>query len=240
MAGDYRPLSGPRPLGDRLLEAGLITRTQLDVALEHQGAGIEGRRRLGQTLVRLGFLTDRDLIQTLSVHLGIPVAPFSILEADERASMTVPAGVARRHRAIPCLIVNGCLLVAVAGPVTPGTVEEIQAVSGRPVLLCLASEVDVEATLLKRYGPESIVTARLRELANGLLRLADGGERLARLLATAERERREVAEDRALRAELGRLRGDLEALVSTVVDVEDRLRHRSGADADAGEPPARA
>jgi Type II secretion system (T2SS), protein E, N-terminal domain len=231
MAGDYRPLSGPRPLGDRLLEAGLITRTQLDVALEHQQAGIEGRRRLGQTLVQLGFLTGRELIQTLSVHLGIPIAPPSILEADERAGTTVPAGVARRHRAVPCLIVDGCLLVAVAGPVTADAVEELQAVSGLPVLLCLASEVDVDAALLKRYGPESIVAARLRELANGFLRLADGGERLARLLATAERERRELAEDRALCAELGRLRADLEALVRAVVDVEDRLRHRSGADA---------
>ena len=232
MAGDYRPLSGPRPLGDRLLEAGLITRTQLDVALEHQQAGIGGRRRLGRTLVQLGFLTDHDLTRMLSVHLEIPLTPFPIVEAEECAGLTVPAGVARRHRAVPFLIVNGCLLVAVAGPVTPGAVEELEDVSGRPVLLYLASEVDVDATLLKRYGPESIVTARLRELADSLLQLADGGERIARLLATAERERREFAEDRALLSELGRLRGDLEALVSAVGDVEDRLRHRSGADAD--------
>jgi type IV pilus assembly protein PilB len=152
MVREYRSLSGPKSLGDRLLEAGLITRTQLDVALDHQRAASDGGQRLGRTLVQLGFLSDRDLIPLLSVHLGIPVAPFSIVEAEERAVTSVPAGVARRHRAVPWRVVSGCLLVAVADAPTSRAVEELQVVSGHPVLLYLVSEADIDGALLNHYG----------------------------------------------------------------------------------------
>src|ERR1700674_5601057 len=104
---EYPSLCGPKRLGDRLLEGGLITRTQLYVALDRQQAGIAPRHRLGRTLVELGFLTDRDLIQMLSVHFAIAVAPFSIADAEARAITLVPAKVACRHRALPCRVVGG-------------------------------------------------------------------------------------------------------------------------------------
>ena len=67
MLARYRPLRGPKRLGDRLLEAGLITRTQLDAALDQQAGGRDPHCHLGRVLVDLGFLTDRDLLQMLGV-----------------------------------------------------------------------------------------------------------------------------------------------------------------------------
>src|SRR5437667_2962588 len=149
---DYLSLRGPKRLGDRLLEAGLITRTQLDVALDRQQAALGPRHRLGRTLVELGLLTDRDLIQMLSVHFAIPVAPFSIADAEARAITLVPAHVACRHRAVPCRVVGGSLFVAVADAPPPDMVQEIETVGGVPVLLYLASEADIAAALPKHYG----------------------------------------------------------------------------------------
>jgi type IV pilus assembly protein PilB len=192
---EYRSLRGPKRLGDRLLEAGLITRTQLDGALDQQQAGVAPRQRLGRTLVELGFLTDRDLTQMLSVHFAIPVAPFSIAEADERAIALVPARVARRRRALPLRIVGGSLLIAVADAAPPAMVDELQTVSGLPVLLYLASDVDLEGAWPKRYD-DAVVTlpSRLRELAGKLEHLVD--------------------DDRHLRAELEHLCGEIDALVA--------------------------
>lgn len=49
---------GPSLLGSRLVEAGLIDRSQLETALQEQ----KGRHEfLGQTLVRLGYLTQDDI-----------------------------------------------------------------------------------------------------------------------------------------------------------------------------------
>ena len=89
MSVDYRSLSGPKRLGDRLLEAGLITRTHLDQALEQQDAGVEPRPRLGRTLVELGFVAERDLMQMLSIHLAVPLA-----------SLPLDDGLARRPGAV--------------------------------------------------------------------------------------------------------------------------------------------
>ena len=195
---EYRSLSGPKRLGDRLLEAGLITRTQLDGALDQQQAGVVPRQRLGRTLVGLGFLTDRDLTQMLSVHFAIPVAPFSIAEADERAIALVPARVARRRRALPCRIVGGSLLIAVADAAPPAMIDELQTVSGLPVLLYLASDVDLEAALPKHYGDaDATLPSRLRELASTLENLVDDDPRLG--------------------AELEHLCGKIDALLSTLV-----------------------
>ena len=207
---EYLSLRGPKRLGDRLLEAGLITRTQLDVALDRQQAGVAPRHRLGRTLAELGFLTDRDLIQMLSVHFALPVAPFSIADAEARAIALVPAKIACRHRALPCRIVGGSLLIAVADAAPPAMVQELAAVSGVPVLLYLASEADIATALPKHYGNvdrPSILAARLHELARRFQQLAD------------EQEVRTLVEDDArLRVELERMREDIEAILPLLAD----------------------
>jgi hypothetical protein len=222
---EYLSLCGPKRLGDRLLEAGLITRTQLDVALDRQQTAIGPRHRLGRTLVELGFLTDRDLIQMLSVHFEIPVAPFSIADAEARAITLVPAKVACRHRAVPCRVVGGSLLIAVADAPPPAMVQEIETVSGVPVLLYLASEEDIATALPKHYGdvgrPPSLA-ARLHELASRFQQLADAHEHLARSLAAPEQEvSARVEDDARLRGELERMREDIEAVLHSLVDISD-------------------
>jgi hypothetical protein len=228
---EYLSLNAPNRLGDRLLEAGLITRTQLDVALDYQQGRIDGRQRLGRTLVELGFLTDHDLIQMLSVYFGLPVAPFTIADAEERAIMSVPARLARRHRALPCRVVAGSLLVVVAEAPPPAVVEELQTVSGLPVFLYLGSEVEIDAALPKHYGRPSILPSQLRDLACHLHQLADSHERLALVLAAADQDPRTAPEDEAhLRAEIEQMRGNIETLLSALADVSSELRDRSGTD----------
>jgi len=216
MAREYRPLSGPKSFGDRLLEAGLITRTQLDVALEQQDKTTGRRQRLGRLLVDLGFLSAGDLSRMLSVHFGLPAARPSLLDADARAVHCLPAGVARRYRAVPCRIVDGVLLVAVADALAPAAVDELQVLSGLPTVLYLASEVDVEAALLKHYGPQSRYMSRLLELLDHLGQLADRREQLARLVAAAERETRDLEHDDQVGRTIEQLRHDADAVIGAL------------------------
>jgi hypothetical protein len=214
MSAEYRSLSGPKRLGDRLLEAGLITRTHLDAALEQQHAGGEPRPRLGRTLVDLGFVAERDLMQMLSVHLAIPLAAFPITAPDARARGAIPAGLARRHRAIPCRVENGALLVAVGTPLEPGALGELETAAQLPVRLHLAPEADIASALATHFDelcedgiaapacaavdeaapdPLSPSTERLTELVNGLRELANRHHRLSNLLVSAGEESRRLA-----------------------------------------------
>jgi type IV pilus assembly protein PilB len=195
-------LSGPKTLGDRLLESGLITRTQLDAALEHQARATH-RRSLGRTLVELGFVNDRDLSRALSIHLALPVLPFAVDDVTADAIAAIPSGVAHRHRALPCRIVGGALLIAAGSSLPAAALEELGRVSGRPVLLYLAAETEIDAALRKHYGDPPMDAARLRRLA-------------ARVHQIADRQY-----DGCLRAELEYVRTEIDALLSSLTHGPD-------------------
>ena len=195
-------LTGPKTLGDRLLELGLITRTQLDAALAHQAAASH-RRPIGRTLMDLGFVNDRHLSHALSVHLAIPVLPFAIADARADAIASIPAELAYRLRALPCRIVAGSLLVAVANPLPASALDELADVSGRIVLLYLAAESEVEAALRTHYGPAPVDSARLRRLATRVQQIAD----------------RQY--DGCVRAELEYVRTEIDALIIALADGRD-------------------
>jgi type IV pilus assembly protein PilB len=199
---DGSPLSGPKRLGDRLLEAGLITRSQLDLALERQETARETRQRLGRTLVELGFVNDRDLVQLLAIHFGLPAAT-SIAEPDARALASLPATVACHCRALPFRLVHGTLQIAIADAPTSTMLERLRRASPHPVRVYVASDVELEAAVAKHYGgSHTVFPARLRELAVRLLQLAE--------------ESRVATPDGRLRAELARTREDIDALVSVL------------------------
>jgi len=83
----YPSLREPIRLGDRLLEAGLITRTQLDLALDHQRGDRQGQPRLGRALVDLGFLAEEELTKILGVHLDIRNAGKHTVGSDQLAGL---------------------------------------------------------------------------------------------------------------------------------------------------------
>jgi hypothetical protein len=192
-------LSGPKSLGDRLLESGLITRTQLDAALEHQAAAPH-RRPIGRVLVELGFVNDRDLSHALSVHLAIPVLPFAIADAHADAIASIPAAVAHRHRALPCRIAGGSLLIAAGNALPAFALDELSRAGGRSVLLYLAAEGEVEAALRKHYGAPPVDAARVQRLAARLQQITDRPD------------------DGGLRTELERVRAEIDALLTGLAD----------------------
>ena len=87
MSSRYPSLREPIRLGDRLLDAGLITRTQLDLALDHQRADGHGQPRLGRALVDLGFLSEDELAKILGVHLAIRKVETQTIGSDRLAGL---------------------------------------------------------------------------------------------------------------------------------------------------------
>src|ERR1051325_9330987 len=102
-----------RWLGDTLLNAGLVTRQQLDEALAVQNST---GQKLGQTLVSLGYLTDAVLLQTLCADAGIPFLTEAAVQPDTTAVALVPVELARTHTVIPIRIESRHLVIAMADP----------------------------------------------------------------------------------------------------------------------------
>lgn len=198
------PLAGPKRLGDRLLEAGLITRTQLDQALDRQNAARETRQRVGRTLIELGFVTERDLMQMLAIHFGVAAAT-SIAEPESEALAALPATVASRYRALPFQLAHGVLRVAIADAPSPGMIENLQRAAGGPIRLYVAADPELDAAVATHYGQaHTALASRLRELAVRLLHLAE--------------ESRVVGFDGRLHDELERTRKEIDTLLALLAD----------------------
>src|SRR5206468_6314304 len=85
-----------RRLGDLLVEHAGVSTEQVEHAL---GARTDARERLGQALVRLGYLSEAGLVQTLARQFALPVADVGKLTAANReAVQLVPEHLARESQ----------------------------------------------------------------------------------------------------------------------------------------------
>jgi type IV pilus assembly protein PilB len=85
-------------LGELLVAEGLIEETQLRAALGEQA---RWGHRLGETLVRMGFLSEADLVRTLSRRFGVPGVDLHHKALDPEVIDRVPAEVAEKYLCLP-------------------------------------------------------------------------------------------------------------------------------------------
>ena len=84
-------------LGDLLVDKGLITSDQLQLALQEQK---KLGRKLGSTLVELGMIDEDSILKLLSNQLSIPLIDLTNYTYNEEVIRTLSESIARRYRAI--------------------------------------------------------------------------------------------------------------------------------------------
>ncbi len=138
----------PPPLGDLLVEKGLLARNDLERAVElerEQGGG------LARILSDLGFVNPADLLETQATRLGLPFLSGDEFPSDPPVEDRVPASYMRRYRFLP---LGGAVVlrVAVADPLDLETLGSISSMTGLPVEVVLAPERAILAGIDKLYG----------------------------------------------------------------------------------------
>ncbi|MDX9860086.1 MAG: hypothetical protein RBS99_04130, partial [Rhodospirillales bacterium] len=86
--------------GQRLVERGVISQQQLDEAIHKQQTSM-GSRKLGEVLVRLGYISKSHISEGLADQFGVPIIKLSDREIPERIRSLVDIEVARVYRVIP-------------------------------------------------------------------------------------------------------------------------------------------
>jgi type IV pilus assembly protein PilB len=117
-----------RPLGDILIQSGLIGPTELANALEVQKAS---GHRLGEVLVAMGYLTESDVARAIAGQLGIQFVPDHELQVDIAYARLIPPSVARKTSALPLREEGECLLVAMSDPLDVFSQDEIRHLTRR-------------------------------------------------------------------------------------------------------------
>ena len=151
MPVEVKPPTGPRghmALGGLLVQRGLITEEQLEIAVTDQKrTGL----RLGRVLVERGWLTSEVLLEVLSEQLGVPVARVNAYTVNPDAIAALPEKVARRHTAFPLQKTGSTLLVALAVPKDLSTLDDLRFASGCEIQTVLALEDEIIAALNRYY-----------------------------------------------------------------------------------------
>lgn len=119
-----------RWLGDTLLDAGLLTKPQLDEALAIQRKTGD---KLGAVLVDLGMISETDLLRTLSDAAGIPFLADLASAPQPDAVALLPVDLARTHLAVPVNIDGRHVVVAMADPFDLLAIRALTRAVGRSV-----------------------------------------------------------------------------------------------------------
>jgi type IV pilus assembly protein PilB len=135
-----------KPLGQLLLDKGLIKAEQLDRALEEQRRGGH-QKLLGEILVEMRLCTEDQITEALAQGYGVPYARISPRIADPRAIALLPKEFLEKHQVLPLFLVEAMLTVAVSEPANVFLQEEIERTSGYNVQLVAATSRDIKATL---------------------------------------------------------------------------------------------
>lgn len=156
------PTRSPR-LGDRLLEAGLITDGQLELALREQK---RTSRLLGEVLQDLGFVNATDLASLLGADAQTATADLRELEATPELANALPEPDARRLRCVP-MRAGARWQVAFANPFDCLAVDEVESHLRARVEVLAAPANEIEGALDRIFGHEEDLQALVDRLIAG-------------------------------------------------------------------------
>lgn len=137
-----------KQLGELLIERGVITKAQLDKAIQLQK---EKGGLLGQVLVILGYAKEEEIAQALTVQYGFPYLPLENYELNRNITQLIPENVARQYALIGVDKIGDTLTVAMANPLNIKAIEDIELLSKCSVQVFVSTLTDVNNAINKLY-----------------------------------------------------------------------------------------
>jgi type IV pilus assembly protein PilB len=141
-------------LGELLTKASLITQDQLKEALRVQK---ETGGKLGETLIKLGFVAEEDITECLSQQFGVPSINLQHFEIDPGVIKLISSDVARKYNILPVNKTGATITIAMADPTNVFAMDDIKFMTGYNVEPVVASELGIKAAIDNYYGTTSSI-----------------------------------------------------------------------------------
>jgi len=141
--------SGPDKLGELLVRSGRINQAQLSEALTLQK---DQGGRVGTNLVKLGHLTEKQLVDSLAQHFKVPAVELNGMDVDEAVLKIIPADLARKYTIIPVSKTGATITVAMIDPTNVFAMDDVKFMTGYRVEPVVASETGIRAAIDRYYG----------------------------------------------------------------------------------------
>jgi type IV pilus assembly protein PilB len=144
-------------IGELLVEAGVLSQSQLEQALFAQR---KDGRKLGQLLIELGLVSEIQLTQTLSRQLSVPWVSLYHVDFSRSLLNLVPRETAEKYCLVPIFVrrirkQGETLYVAMDDPTNDGALQDVVRASSLPVKPMIACPSDIRAAIRVYYLGEA-------------------------------------------------------------------------------------
>jgi len=141
-------------IGDLLVDAGMITPTQLESALQEQK---QLNMRLGDVLIHKKYITEQQLIEVLEFQLGIPHVQLYRQQIDMKAVNLIPQRLAEQHQVLPLRVEGNKIFVAMADPLDYFAIDELRMITGMRIEPVIASKDELLRYIKRYYGLQETI-----------------------------------------------------------------------------------
>ena len=163
-----------RPLGQILLETGVINTETLQEALSRTSAGHE---KLGAVLIAMGAVGQEDVRRALAAQQGIPYLMTEQLPSTLPLLKCLSPKYLRQYVACPIAVEGSTISVATADPTNPVLLDDLRQSLGQSlgmtVRLCVAPPQAILEAIEASYG----ASTALQKLVEGIAPTEGDGER---------------------------------------------------------------
>jgi type IV pilus assembly protein PilB len=182
-----------KKIGECLVQAGLITEKDLQVALaEHKRTG----ERVGVVLVRMNLATEKQIAKALAMQLGFPYLNLVENPPDPSAVILIPKEVALKRVCIATGLEKNLLTVAMADPLLFSLVQDLEFQTGYRIKQVVSTRSEILLAISTGYPDKAL--ARVTQSGNADLAPAQprsrGGAAAPAETALARRTEEEVFE----------------------------------------------
>lgn len=138
-------------MGDILIKEDVINLDQLKTAIQEQK---ETGKRLGETLLNLGYIDEHQLVAYLSKQYGVPAINLDQFEITIDVLKSVSRESAIKHKLIPINKSGSTLVVAMSDPSNIFAVDDLKFATGHNIEVVVTSERSIRNAIERFYGSQ--------------------------------------------------------------------------------------
>lgn len=165
------PNAPKKRIGERLIDAGLLSLDQLQVALQEQ-KNDENKRLIGQILVDMSFITESALAEFLAESSGAKRFDSKLTMIDPSVISMIPKDTAMRNKVIPVDFDadTNTLELAMADIYNVVAIDQVRRhlAKGVNIAPLYSTDSEIQELIEQYYGYEIAIDGILREIETGI------------------------------------------------------------------------
>jgi len=162
-------------IGELLHKYGIITRQQLEEALERQR---REKKRLGEILIDLGYLSSKELLWMLSEQADIPFVEIEPEMLDNHLIDTFPQRVLCENSILPLYETEDKIYVTLGDPTNTDAIARVKEITTKEVVVSGAEPKKIKELLDRLFSAQKVEAIEVNREGKTIIRITDDSAKI--------------------------------------------------------------